>query len=97
VFESLYTKEDLSCFSCFLVEQWDTSIFALDASSRSTRSKLLLLPNRDARAMQVVVLYDTRTAYFIYLLKLARLVIEKYLYWRHHSQSQFFVKLIENF
>jgi len=74
VFESLYTKEDLSCSPCFLVEQWDTSTFTLDASSKSIGSKLLLLPNRDARAMQVVVLYDTRTAYFIYLLKLARLV-----------------------
>jgi len=74
VFESLYTKEDSSCFPCFLIEQWNTNISALAASSRSVESKLLLLLDEDAEAMQVAVLCATRTAYFIYLLKLARLV-----------------------
>jgi len=57
-----------------LIEQEDTSTFALAASSRSAESKLLLLLDKDVRAMRVVVLYATRIAYFIYLLKLARLV-----------------------
>jgi len=74
VFGSLYTKGDLSCSPCSLVEQRDIDTFALAAPPRSAGSKLLLLPNEDARAMQVAVLCDTRTAYFIYLLEPARLV-----------------------
>jgi len=50
VLGSLYTKGDLSCSSCFLVEQGDANIFALVASLRSARSKLLLLLNKDVRA-----------------------------------------------
>jgi len=49
-------------------------ISALAASSKSAESKLLLLLDEDARAIQVAVLCATRIAYFIYLLKLARLV-----------------------
>ncbi len=79
MFGSLYTKGDSSCSSCSLVEQWDTSTFALVAPPRSAGSKLLLLPDGDARAMQVAVLCATRTAYFIYLLEPARLVT---VHWR---------------
>ena len=74
MFESLYTKEDSSCFPCSLIEQWDTGTSALAALSRSAESKLLLLLDEDAEAMQVAVFCATRTTYFIYLLKLARLV-----------------------
>jgi len=50
VLGSLYTKEDLSCSSCFLVEQGDASTSALAAPSRSAGSKLLLLLDKDVRA-----------------------------------------------